>query len=172
LSRLLLTFFMILICVSAIRCTKDRDANGPDPSDSIYFPPLSGTAWESQLAASLGWNESAVQPLLNFFQEKNTRSFMILGNGWTSAALDLERLITPLHLITMTSGLNDASEMYAAMGANDQRIYIVPSRKMAVIRMGRCVRSRQPKFRRFRVRQCTVGEDHRGDEIIVHFSLS
>ena len=31
---------------------------------------------------------------------------------------------------------NAPSDMYAAMGANDQRIYVIPSKKMVVIRMG------------------------------------
>ncbi|MBL7747104.1 MAG: serine hydrolase, partial [Chitinophagaceae bacterium] len=31
---------------------------------------------------------------------------------------------------------NAPADMYAAMGAEDQRIYVVPSKKMVVIRMG------------------------------------
>jgi hypothetical protein len=31
---------------------------------------------------------------------------------------------------------NAPAEMYAAMGAADQRIYIVPGKKMVIIRMG------------------------------------
>jgi len=160
-------FFLLLICVSAIRCSKDNDADGPDPSDSMYFPLLTGTAWESRSVASLGWNEAAVQPLLDYLQSTNSRSFMILvngrivmeqyfdghtptttwpwnsagktlvtaatgiaqqegllvintpvsnylGNGWTSAPLEKERLITPSHLLTMTSGLNDDKELVTA----------------------------------------------------------
>jgi len=34
-----------------------------------------------------------------------------LGNGWTSAPLLKENLITSRHLLTMTSGLNDSSEL-------------------------------------------------------------
>jgi CubicO group peptidase (beta-lactamase class C family) len=41
----------------------------------------------------------------------NTKVSQYLGNGWTSEPLVKEQLITPKHLLTMTSGLNDASEL-------------------------------------------------------------
>jgi CubicO group peptidase (beta-lactamase class C family) len=40
----------------------------------------------------------------------NTKVSTYLGNGWTSAPLAKENLITPRHLLTMTSGLNDAND--------------------------------------------------------------
>jgi CubicO group peptidase (beta-lactamase class C family) len=40
----------------------------------------------------------------------NTKASQYLGNGWTSAPLAKENLITVRHLLTMTSGLNDSSE--------------------------------------------------------------
>jgi hypothetical protein len=36
--------------------------------------------------------------------------------------------------------------MYAAMGANDQRIYIVPSKNMVVLRMGDNANASDPNF--------------------------
>ncbi|MGX7668285.1 serine hydrolase domain-containing protein [Flavobacterium pedocola] len=42
------------------------------------------------------------------FINSNNKVSDYLGNGWTSAALDKENLITCRHLLTMTSGLNDA----------------------------------------------------------------
>lgn len=41
----------------------------------------------------------------------NTKVSHYLGAGWTSAALEKEDLITPRNLLTMTSGLNDESEL-------------------------------------------------------------
>jgi len=38
------------------------------------------------------------------------------------------------------------SEMYAAMGAADQRIYIIPSKKMVVVRMGDASNPNAPTF--------------------------
>jgi hypothetical protein len=42
---------------------------------------LNGTTWETKSIASLGWKQSAVQPLLDYLQLKNTKSFIILVNG-------------------------------------------------------------------------------------------
>ena len=41
----------------------------------------------------------------------NTRASQYLGAGWTVAPLAKENLITVRHLLTMTSGLNDSSEL-------------------------------------------------------------
>jgi len=41
---------------------------------------------------------------------------------------------------------NAPADMYAAMGANDQRIYVVPSRKMVVIRTGDASNPGDPNF--------------------------
>lgn len=41
----------------------------------------------------------------------NTRVSDFLGTGWTNAPLNKELLITSKHLLTMTSGLNDASNL-------------------------------------------------------------
>ncbi|MBC7875138.1 MAG: serine hydrolase, partial [Ferruginibacter sp.] len=41
---------------------------------------------------------------------------------------------------------NAPADMYAAMGAEDQRIYVVPSKKMVVIRMGNASDPLNPNF--------------------------
>ncbi|UII26478.1 serine hydrolase [Fulvivirga maritima] len=41
---------------------------------------------------------------------------------------------------------NAPNDMYAAMGANDQRIYIVPGKNMVVIRMGEAANPDDPNF--------------------------
>ncbi len=51
------------------------------PTENLYFPPLTGTTWETTSIANLGWNQSAVQPLLDYLEQKNSKSFMILVNG-------------------------------------------------------------------------------------------
>lgn len=155
----LLLFLLPLVTA----CTKDNGGGTP-PAETMYYPPASGTAWETKTIASLGWNQSAVQPLKDYLQLKNTKSFMILvngrivmeeyfdghtatatwpwnsagktlttamtgiaqqealvnintsvsaylGAGWTSAPVAKENLITVRHLLTMTSGLNDASNL-------------------------------------------------------------
>ena len=41
---------------------------------------------------------------------------------------------------------NAAADMYAAMGANDQRIYVIPSKKIIIIRMGEASDPVNPNF--------------------------
>ncbi|WP_111565936.1 serine hydrolase domain-containing protein [Flavobacterium aquaticum] len=41
----------------------------------------------------------------------NTRVSQYLGTGWTSEPLEKENLITSRHLLTMTSGINDESDL-------------------------------------------------------------
>ncbi len=41
---------------------------------------------------------------------------------------------------------NAPLDMVAAMGANDQRIYVIPSKKMVVVRMGEASDPSNPNF--------------------------
>lgn len=153
----------ILILLGCSNDSPTTDTPTPPLSNSLYFPPISGNSWETQSINSLGWNEKAVAPLLDFLKNQNTKGFMILvngrivmenyfnghdadalwywasagktlttaitgiaqqenlvnidtkvsqylGNGWTSAPLVKENLITCKHLLTMTSGLDDSSD--------------------------------------------------------------
>lgn len=153
-------FIPLLASLLFISCGSD-DSSTSTPEEQMYFPPIGSTTWETKTVASLGWNESQVQPLLDYLELKHTKSFIILhngkivmenyfnghsatdpwywasagktltatvtgiaeqegflninnkvsdylGTGWTSAPLAKENLITNKHLLTMTSGLNDA----------------------------------------------------------------
>lgn len=145
-------------------CTKDNGDDGTPPAETMYYPPTNGTTWETKTVASLGWNQTAIQPLKDYLLQKHSKSFMILvngrivmeeyfdghtasttwpwnsagktlvtastgiaqqeglvnintkvsqylGAGWTSAPLLKENLITLRHLLTMTSGLNDSTNL-------------------------------------------------------------
>ena len=152
--------FLIIIPLLILGCNEsDCDCNSSE--EAMYFPDNGTSVWESKSIASLGWNQSAVQPLLDYLELKNTKSFIVLhngkivienyfnghtadepwywasagktltatvtgiaaqegmlsinnkvsdylGTGWTSAPIAKENLITNAHLLTMTSGLNDA----------------------------------------------------------------
>ncbi|HEX2919687.1 MAG TPA: serine hydrolase [Bacteroidales bacterium] len=155
---------LILIAVLSIAgCTKKDDENR-EPSDSMYFPPASGSSWQTVSPSGLGWNQDAIPALKNFLIQKNTKSFMILvngriameeyfngqtaqdtwewnsagktlvsattgiaqqegllsinnkasdylGTGWTSMSIEKENLITVRHLLTMTSGNDDTKQL-------------------------------------------------------------
>jgi CubicO group peptidase (beta-lactamase class C family) len=147
---------VVLSCDSA-----DNNNTTPIPAENMYFPPIGSSSWETKSIADLEWNQNAVQPLLDYLELKNTKSFIVLVNGrivlenyfnghtantpwywasagktltttltgiagqqgflntnnkvsdylnigWTAAPLNKENLITCKHLLTMTSGLDDA----------------------------------------------------------------
>ncbi|WP_338410529.1 serine hydrolase [uncultured Flavobacterium sp.] len=50
-------------------------------SDAVYFPPNESADWETKSVGSLGWNTNGIQPLLDYLELKNTKSFIILHNG-------------------------------------------------------------------------------------------
>ena len=47
----------------------------------MYFPPLTGDTWETKSITDLGWNQAAVQPLLDYLELKHSKSFIVLVNG-------------------------------------------------------------------------------------------
>jgi len=62
-------------------------------------------------------------------------------NGKTSFMIPGEQTVYQGRLVP-----NAPSDMYAAMGAKDQRIYVVPSKKMIIIRMGNASNPVNPNF--------------------------
>jgi len=72
---------LILLSILLLNCSSDADSTEEIPGDSMYFPPISGNTWETKSMSELGWNESEVQPLLTFLEEKHTKGFIILVNG-------------------------------------------------------------------------------------------
>ena len=153
------TYILLLFIISG--CSKSNDNTTQPSNDSIYFPPLTGTTWESATPESLKWKSENISPLYNYLESKHTKSFIVLyngkiviekyfgshtsttpwywasagktltssivgianeekllninnkvsdylGTGWTTAPLAKENLITCKHLLSMTSGLDDA----------------------------------------------------------------
>ncbi len=158
-------FLFLILLILCLGCSDENNtpetANPPIETEAMYFPDNGSTYWETKSVASLNWNQEQLQPLLDYLQQKNTKSFIILvngriiveeyfnghtattpwywasagktltaavtgiaeqeallnindkvsdylGTGWTSAPPAKENLITIRHLLTMTSGLNDA----------------------------------------------------------------
>ncbi|CAM3855880.1 serine hydrolase [Flavobacterium cucumis] len=152
----------LIILFSLLGCSSEE--NSSTIEETMYFPPIGSSTWETKTIASLGWNPSQVQPLLDFLELKNTKGFIVLhngkivmehyfnghtandtwqwnsagktltattigiaqqenlinintsvseylGTGWTSEPLDKENLITSRHLLTMTSGINDENDL-------------------------------------------------------------
>jgi CubicO group peptidase (beta-lactamase class C family) len=155
---------LLLVLPFFTACTKNKSDGSTPPAETMYYPPTTGTTWETTTTASLNWNQAAIQPLKDYLLQKNSKSFMILvngrivmeeyfaghtatttwpwnsagktlvtattgiaqqegllnintsvstylGAGWTTAPANKENLITSRHLLTMTSGLNDANNL-------------------------------------------------------------
>jgi CubicO group peptidase (beta-lactamase class C family) len=75
-------FTIVLVTFLFFGCSSDTDENQMPPEEQMYFPPNDGsTTWQTKSISDLGWNQSAVQPLLTYLEEKNSKSFIVLVNG-------------------------------------------------------------------------------------------
>ena len=69
---------ILFLTLSLVGCSTNEPSNA---QENMYFPPIGSTTWETKSVASLGWNETAVEPLLAYLEEKHTKGFIILQNG-------------------------------------------------------------------------------------------
>ena len=79
----LINSLAIILLFLTVACSSDRLSSPIEefPLESMYFPPLNGTEWQTRTISSLGWNTSKVQDLLDYLEIKHTKSFIVLQNG-------------------------------------------------------------------------------------------
>lgn len=81
-KKLIFITSIVFMCIS---CTNDNepaiDNPFPLPSETIYFPPIGLDVWATKSLAELNWNENQLQPLYDYLELKNTKSFIILQDG-------------------------------------------------------------------------------------------
>ncbi|WP_298517626.1 serine hydrolase [uncultured Kordia sp.] len=83
----LLFFVPLLFLVLFLNCSSEATDDIPSEEtpttidDSLYFPPLNSNTWETNSMSTLNWNATQLQPLLDYLEEKNTKSFIILHKG-------------------------------------------------------------------------------------------
>lgn len=76
------TYLTLIILSICFNCSSNTPIDEPDQSNNeLYFPPIDSNTWETLSISELNWNEPALQPLLDFLDEKGTKSFVILYNG-------------------------------------------------------------------------------------------
>src|SRR5690606_894376 len=75
------SFFIFMIALFSCSASDSQTPMPSPPAEAMYFPPISGNAWETKSISDLGWDEAQVGPLLDYLESKNTKSFMILVNG-------------------------------------------------------------------------------------------
>ena len=74
-------YVLQILFLFLLSCSSDSSSTNP-PIEQMYFPPNDGSAtWETKSIANLGWNQNAVQPLLDYLELKHSKSFVILVNG-------------------------------------------------------------------------------------------
>jgi CubicO group peptidase (beta-lactamase class C family) len=94
--------------------------------------------WENEQIV----NENFFTESINTSQNINpSYGYLWWLNGKTSAMIPGSQTVFPGNLVP-----NAPTDMYAAMGAEDQRIYVIPSKKMVVIRMGDASDPANPSF--------------------------
>ena len=50
-------------------------------AQSLYFPPLTGDAWETMSPSELGWCDERIDSMYEMLAENNTKAFIILKDG-------------------------------------------------------------------------------------------
>ena len=70
---------LAFICIAS--CKKSSDPNKSTTTQPLYFPPSGTTEWQTATAASLGWDNTALNNLYPYLQSKGTKAFIILKGG-------------------------------------------------------------------------------------------
>jgi CubicO group peptidase (beta-lactamase class C family) len=108
--------------------------NSSIKAQSLYFPPLTGTTWDSILPSSIGYCQPRIDSLYNYLQAKNTKSFIILKDGkrvlekyfgtytkdsafyWASASKSLASFITGMAQQKGYININNTVSTYLGTG--------------------------------------------------------
>jgi CubicO group peptidase (beta-lactamase class C family) len=79
---LLISFLSVFISCSSDETPVLVPTPTPTPiEEAMYFPPNTGTTWETKTPESLGWNTTNIQALYDYLQLKNSKGFIVLHNG-------------------------------------------------------------------------------------------
>ncbi|MFM7725488.1 MAG: serine hydrolase domain-containing protein, partial [Flavobacteriales bacterium] len=103
-------------------------------SQSLYFPPLTGSQWDTVSTQSLGWCRPPLDSLLDYLGQNNTKAFILLKDGkialeryygtftvdsawyWASAGKGLTAFLTGIAKQEGLIDLNDSTSKYLGTG--------------------------------------------------------
>lgn len=103
-------------------------------SQTLYFPPTTGTTWETTDPASLGWCTDSIPQLLDFLEASNSKAFILLKDGrivieqyfgtftadsnwyWASAGKSLTSFLVGMVQEDGFLDISDPSSMYLGEG--------------------------------------------------------
>jgi CubicO group peptidase (beta-lactamase class C family) len=106
-------------------------------SQTLYFPPLAGNAWDTTSPASLGWCTERVDSLYKYLGEEKAKAFILLKDGkivfekyfgtftqdslwyWASAGKTLTAFLVGKAQEDKFLSINDASSKYLGNGWTD-----------------------------------------------------
>jgi CubicO group peptidase (beta-lactamase class C family) len=121
LKRKLLTLFLLIFSSSVY-------------SQSLYFPPLTGSNWDTLSNQELGWCNDSLQSLIDYVGDNNSKAFIILKDGkialekyygtftkdslwfWASAGKSLTSFLVGLAQEEGLLSIDDLSSNYLGAG--------------------------------------------------------
>ena len=74
-------FALLILILLSFSCSSSEETIVQESPKTLYFPPLTGNDWETINPASLNWNQTAIDTLLNYLELKHSKSFIILVDG-------------------------------------------------------------------------------------------
>lgn len=76
------TFFIVFLTFLLLTCSSNDTITETETDiETTYFPPSNSNTWETKSISDLGWNFNQLQPLLDYLEDQNTKSFIILHDG-------------------------------------------------------------------------------------------
>jgi CubicO group peptidase (beta-lactamase class C family) len=109
-------------------------------SNNIYYSNARSMARFGLLLLNKGkWDTNVILADTNYFKSQTNTSqnlnlsygYLTWLNGKASSMVPTSQIVFPISIIP-----NAPVDLYAALGKNDQKIYVVPSQNLVVIRMG------------------------------------
>lgn len=72
----------LIFCAAGLfSCKKDDPDPGPVVPEAYYFPPLTGSDWQTKSAATLGWDTVKLNEAFDYAGTANTFGLLVLQNG-------------------------------------------------------------------------------------------
>ncbi len=134
-TKLITPFILLCCCTFIFSCKKQNSVSQPViATDTLYFPPVGGSEWQTTTPASLGWNTSELNNLYTYLDREHTKAFIILKDGklvvekyfgtftadslwyWASAGKTLTAFLTGIAQQDGIINLNDATSKYLGSG--------------------------------------------------------